>query len=121
MPITTAGAMTGTSPPKDRRPTRRAAWLASPGWRRELHWPVNPWRSTNATIMVPTPQSCRSTDDGDPQVADTNLSAARIIWEARGQEPGFGGQSYSFTLGTQEGNYWIESEVQWPDGRRAFA
>jgi hypothetical protein len=54
-------------------------------------------------------------------VADTNLSTARIIWEASGQEPAFGGQSYTFSPGPQTGAYWVEAEVQWSDGRRAFA
>src|SRR5690348_17584036 len=47
-----------------------------------------PWRSTNATIIAPA--------SGEPmtvtlKVADTNLSAARITWEAIGQEPVFAG------------------------------
>jgi hypothetical protein len=43
------------------------------------------------------------------------------VWEANGQEPAFGGQNFTFTPGPQAGAYWIEAEVQWPDGRRAFA
>jgi hypothetical protein len=53
-------------------------------------------------------------------VADPNLNSTRIVWEASGQEPTFGGQSYTFNPG-QTGAYWVEAEVQWPDGRRAFA
>jgi hypothetical protein len=53
-------------------------------------------------------------------VADPNLNPTRIIWEASGQEPAFGGQSYTFNPGPA-GAYWVEAEVQWPDGRRAFA
>src|SRR5207245_5814255 len=79
-------------------------------------------RSTTATII--TPSNARL--PGQPvtvtlQVADTNLSKARIIWEAQGQEPAFGTQSYTFTPGPPDGSYWVEAEVQWPDGRRAFA
>jgi hypothetical protein len=55
------------------------------------------------------------------QVADTNLSGARIIWEALNQEPTFGDLNYTFTPVLQDGPYWVEAEVQWPDGRRAFA
>ena len=55
------------------------------------------------------------------QVADTNLSGARIIWETLDQEPVFGGLNYTFTPVLQDGPYWVEAEVQWPDGRRAFA
>jgi hypothetical protein len=110
--VSTEGSTTDTA-----RSLAGNAWLAA-----RTALAGQSWRSTNATIQVPAPTKL----PGRPitvtlQVADPNLSAARIIWEARGQEPAFGGQSYSFTLGTQEGSYWIEAEVQWPDGRRAFA
>ena len=94
-----------------------AVWLAA-------HTSVagQPWRSTNANIIAPTDIRLL----GQPvtvtlQVADTNLSGARIIWEARDQEPTFGGLSHTFTPSLNEGSHWIEAEVQWPDGRRAFA
>lgn len=54
-------------------------------------------------------------------VADPSFAAARIIWEAAGQEPSFGTQNYTFSPGSTAGSYWVEAEVQWPDGRRAFA
>ena len=54
-------------------------------------------------------------------VADSDLTGARIVWEARGEEPSFGGLIYTFSPGPNYGDYWIEAEVQWPDGRRAFA
>jgi hypothetical protein len=80
------------------------------------------WRSATASISVPA----TAKSPGQPvtvalNVADTNLSAARIVWEASGQEPAFGGPSYTFSPGPNAGAYWIEAEVQWPDGRRAFA
>src|SRR5258708_22023803 len=53
--------------------------------------------------------------------SETDLSGTRIVWEARDQEPAFGtGLSYTFTP-VHDGPHWIEAEVQWPDGRRAFA
>jgi hypothetical protein len=78
------------------------------------------WRSTNASISAPG-----TTLTGQPltvtlNVADPNLSTARIIWEAQSQEPTYGTQSYTFIPAT-DGVYWVEAEVQWPDGRRAFA
>jgi len=81
-----------------------------------------PWRSTNATIQAPAGPCLL----GQPvavslQVADPNLDGARIVWEARDQEPSFGGVNYTFTPVGNQGPYWIEAEVQWPDGRRAFA
>jgi hypothetical protein len=80
------------------------------------------WRSTNAVIST----SANAKPVGQPvtvmlEVADTNLSGARIVWEARDQEPAFGGLDYTFTPMLNEGAHWVEAEVQWPDGRRAFA
>src|SRR5687767_8264019 len=79
------------------------------------------WRSTNATLTLPTgPRPLGQPVSVTLQVANPNLAGARIVWEARDQEPSFGGLNYSFTP-VQEGTHWIEAEVQWPDGRRAFA
>jgi len=110
--ISTEGSTTDTA-----RGFVGVAWLAA-----RTALAGQPWRSTNASINVPA--SARLL--GQPvtvtvNVADPNLAAARIMWEANGQEPAFGGQSYTFTPGPQAGAYWIEAEVQWPDGRRAFA
>lgn len=93
-----------------------ATWLAA-----RTSLANQPWRSTNATILTPTAAKL----PGQPvtiklQVADTNLDGARIVWEAQNQEPAFGDQNFTFTPGN-EGSYWVEAEVQWPDGRRAFA
>ncbi len=76
------------------------------------------WRSATATIVVP-----QEIEIGKPTTvtvqASVDLNGARVVWEARDQEPGFGSQ-YSITP-RSSGNYWIEAEIQWPDGRRAFA
>ena len=94
-----------------------AAWLAA-----QTSLAGQAWRCTNATIITPAAAQA----PGQPltvtlQVADTNLNAARIVWEALGQEPAFGSQTCTFTPGLADGTCWIEAEVQWPDGRRAFA
>ncbi len=48
-----------------------------------------------------------------------DLSRARIVWEAAGQEPMFGS---SFSVTKRNGSQmWIEAEAQLPDGRRVFA
>lgn len=93
------------------------AWLAA-----KTSLTNQSWRFTSATIAVPS----ESRPPGVPvtvtlQVADTNLADARITWEARGQEPTFDDTTYTFTPGIEEGQHWVEAEVQWPDGRRAFA
>lgn len=49
-----------------------------------------------------------------------DLSAAKVVWEAQGQEPVFNNASCTFTPAAV-GTYWIEAEAQWPDGRRVFA
>jgi hypothetical protein len=93
------------------------AWLAA-----QTAVAGQPWRWTNATIIAPTAPRL----PGQPltvtlQVADTNLSSARIVWEARDQQPVFAGLSYTLTPILSDAPYWIEAEVQWPDGRRSFA
>ena len=94
-----------------------SAWIAA-----QTSLANQPWRFTNATIT--TPPGPRLPDQPVTvtlQVADPNLSGSRIVWDARDEEPSFGGPSYTFTPGPNYGIYWIEAEVQWPDGRRAFA
>jgi hypothetical protein len=53
------------------------------------------------------------------QAPGLDLTDARILWEAPGQEPAFG-TNYILTGGT-DGAQWVEAEAQWPDGRRVFA
>jgi hypothetical protein len=94
-----------------------AAWLAA-----RTGLAGQQWRYTTAALITP-PGAIQL---GQPatvtlSVADTNLSAAQIVWEAQGQEPAFGGTSYTFVPGPLPTNYWVEAEVLWPDGRRAFA
>ena len=94
-----------------------SAWLAA-----QTSLATQHWRFTNATIIAPATAKL----PGQPvtiqlQVADTNLTGAKIVWEGLGQDPAFGGLSHTFTPTMQEGPAWVEAEVQWPDGRRAFA
>jgi hypothetical protein len=93
------------------------AWLAA-----QTASAGQPWRSTAATIIVPTTaRLLKQPVTVTLSLPDTNLDSARIVWEAAGQEPAFGGPNFTFTPGPQPGNYWVEAELQWPDGRRAFA
>ena len=110
--VTTEASTTDTA-----RSFAVSAWLAAQTSLANQHW-----RSTNATIIAPANPKL----PGQPltlalQVADTNLTGAKIVWEGLGQDPTFGGLSYTFTPTLQEGPAWVEAEVQWPDGRRAFA
>jgi hypothetical protein len=93
------------------------AWLAAQTPLATQHWTF-----TNATIIgPPAPRQPNIPMTLSLSVADPNMTAARITWEADGQQPSFGGQSFTFTPGPDSRAYWVEAEVQWPDGRRAFA
>ncbi len=110
--VTTEASTTDTS-----RGYATALWLAA-----QTASATKPWRSTNATIIASLgPKLPAQQVTVTLQVADTNLAGARITWEGLGQEPTFGGLNYTFSAPAQEGPAWIEAEVQWPDGRRAFA
>jgi len=91
-----------------------AAWLAA-----QTSTASQPWRWTNATIISPA-ASPNQPVTVNLQVANPDLTGAKIVWEARDQEPSFGGLNYTFTPVSTD-PYWVEAEVQWPDGRRAFA
>jgi len=54
-----------------------------------------------------------------PNIAGLDLSKARIVWEARDQEP-FIGPTFTFSPKCA-GLQWLEMEAQLPDGRRVFA
>ncbi|HSU55435.1 MAG TPA: glycoside hydrolase family 9 protein [Candidatus Dormibacteraeota bacterium] len=109
--VSTEGSTTDTA-----RSFATTAWLAG-----RTALASQPWRSTNASIGVAGASLPGQSITLTLNVADPNLTGTKIVWEAAGQEPLFGGQSFTFTPGSQPGNYWVEAEVQWPDGRRAFA
>ncbi|MEO6183701.1 MAG: glycoside hydrolase family 9 protein, partial [Verrucomicrobiota bacterium] len=110
--VATEGSTTDTA-----RSLAGIAWLAA-----QTSLAGQPWRSTNANIIAPAnPRQIGQPVTVTLQVAATNLTGARIVWEARDQEPTFGSLNYTFTPLLHDGDHWIEAEVQWPDGRRAFA
>lgn len=49
-----------------------------------------------------------------------DLSGARVVWEASGQEPHLDGDSWTFTAASV-GVHWVEAEAVLPDGRRIHA
>ena len=78
------------------------------------------WTSVNAQIVAPT----NIVPVGAPvtvtlQVPGMDTTGARVVWEARDQEPAYG-STFTFAP-VNNGVQWIEAEAQWPDGRRAFA
>jgi len=54
-----------------------------------------------------------------PIIPGLDLSKARIVWEARSQDPAIG-SNFTFTPKCA-GQQWLEMEAQLPDGRRVFA
>jgi hypothetical protein len=52
-------------------------------------------------------------------VPGMDLTGARIVWEGRDQQPAFG-STYTVSP-VNDGDQWVEAEIEWPDGRRAFA
>ncbi len=78
------------------------------------------WTATPATITVPSgtvPLNAPVTLS--VQVPGLDLSNARIVWEARDQNPAYG-STYTISP-VNNGDQWVEVEVEWPDGRRSFA
>jgi hypothetical protein len=78
------------------------------------------WTAPAATITVPsTVAALNAPVTLSVQVAGMDLTGARVVWEGRDQQPAFG-STYTFTP-VNDGDQWAEAEIEWPDGRRAFA
>ena len=79
-----------------------------------------PWKAQAGTIAG-LPQRARTGQKLTVTISapGLDLSRARIVWEARDQEPVIG-QSFSFAP-VHGGEQWLEAEAQLPDGRRVFA
>jgi len=78
------------------------------------------WKSAAARIVGLPGQAVVGTKvTARLAVAGLDLTGARILWEARDQEPAFG-RTFEFAP-SQSGIQWVEAEAEWPDGRRAFA
>jgi hypothetical protein len=71
-----------------------------------IHVPAGGW-----PVNVPAKLTLESALD---------TTGAEIIWEIQGEEPLRGGTTCSFTSATA-GSKWVEAEIHWIDGRRAFA
>jgi hypothetical protein len=80
---------------------------------------TQPWHYGSGTITVPAGPPVFSSVTSSLSVPGLDLSGANVVWEVRDQEPAFGLTS-TFTPSTA-GEYWIEAEAEWPDGRRVFA
>jgi hypothetical protein len=77
------------------------------------------WKSGTVSIVAPTATVEVGSLVELKLSTSLDLTGARIVWEAREQEPAFGP---TYTIQPKStGENWVEVEVQWPDGRRAFA
>ena len=78
------------------------------------------WKSGVAQIVTPT--LIAPLDEPATltvQAPGFDLTGARIVWEARDQEPAFGP---TYTISPKNnGPQWVEAEIALPDGRRVFA
>jgi hypothetical protein len=77
------------------------------------------WKSAAAVITgLPASAQVNTTLTASLTASGVDLTDARIVWEAQGEESAFG-RSFAFTP-ERRGPYWIEAEAQMPDGRRVF-
>ena len=77
------------------------------------------WVSGAAQILAPSQAALNLPTTMSVQTPGMNLADARVVWEARDQEPAFG---TNFTFAPKSlGTTWVEVEATWPDGRRVFA
>jgi hypothetical protein len=76
------------------------------------------WTSATAQIILPAQSGTNQPVTATLQAPGVDLSRARIVWEAAGQEPAYGDE-YTFTPATS-GAQWVEVEIQLADGRRVF-
>jgi hypothetical protein len=81
---------------------------------------VQPWKPVAGTITG-LPARARTAQQLTVTISapGLDLSQARIVWEARDQEPALG-KTFSFTP-ARSGTQWLEAEAQLADGRRIFA
>jgi hypothetical protein len=79
-----------------------------------------PWKSAPANIILPDSATALNQPiTARLESSELALDNARIVWEARDQEPAFGA-TFTFTP-RHAGPQWIEAEAHLPDGRRVFA
>ena len=81
------------------------------------------WRSASAKITgLPASVATGSPIKITLSATNLDLSRARCVWEAAGQEPSIYGATQAFTMTAgKPGVLWIEAEAWLPDGRRVFA
>jgi len=81
---------------------------------------IQSWNSAAAEINVPAGYVATNTPTTLTLQSSLDLTGAQIVWEVQDQGAIMGGTTCTFTSPTA-GIQWVEAEIQWIDGRRAFA
>lgn len=78
------------------------------------------WTSASAVISgLPAQGNVSQAVTASIDVPGQSLNQSTVVWESKDQEPAFG-RNFTFAP-SKSGTQWVETEVLWPDGRRAFA
>lgn len=89
-------------------------------WAAQTELKSQPWKGARARIKGPAgDRPLQSSVQFELECESVDLSSARIVWEARDQEPSFG-PTFTYTP-RSPGLQWVEAEACLPDGRRVFA
>ena len=88
------------------------AWLMAQTALKNQSWKPGPARILGLSDSSKSPATLSLSAD------NVNLTSARIVWEAEGQDPAFGDR---LVLSQNKPPRWVEAEAQLPDGRRVFA
>ena len=81
---------------------------------------TQPWIPATAQIGgLPAQTGVGNSVNATLEIPGMDLANARVVWEARDQQPAFG-SAFAFKV-VNVGTQWVEVEAQWPDGRRVAA
>jgi hypothetical protein len=101
--------------PNQARALAYLSWIMGRGPLKAQPWKAVAGQITGIPVRVADGQPLSAT----VSAPGIDLSKARIVWEARDQEPAIA-KTFSF-IPAHSGAQWLEAEAQLPDGRRVFA
>ena len=81
---------------------------------------VQSWNSAAAQINIPRGYWPTNVPATLTLQSSLDMTGAEVVWEIQGQGAIRGGTTCTF-LSPTAGNQWIEAEIHWIDGRRAYA
>ncbi|MEO5803089.1 MAG: glycoside hydrolase family 9 protein [Verrucomicrobiota bacterium] len=81
-------------------------------------WKFSPSKIVGMSTKAGAPKTFKA----EVPAGELDLNNARLVWEVRGHDPVFSDGEKPFQFpSAHRGNYLIEAEIQFPDGRRLFA